>query len=189
MHNRRLHLTALKSILLLSSPRLSAKWDGLAGRQVKRRPLSGLEIDASMIRTIFAALLLLTSTACAQSVQYEKVEDFDLVYLMNRVEVVGKVNSDDLIVRVLRVGNLPGSADSESGEITHTVYVGVSEYDELPEQSLFKLPDLLAPALERSATEEGAPVLFLTYGPAKDRNMLEITASISELEIEEMIAP
>jgi len=44
-----------------------------------------------------------------------------------------------LSVRVYKLPNEPGSAGHESGEVTHTLYIAISEFDEYPDQSLFKI--------------------------------------------------
>lgn len=78
----------------------------------------------------------------------------DHVYLLNRIEVLGEVRSPDLRIRVLRAIDLPGNAGYGTGEVTHTVYIAVSEYDELPEQRLFRWTGLLAPVFPKAEHAE-----------------------------------
>lgn len=143
-----------------------------------------------MHRAPFAATILvslLVGAAHAQPISYDRVDDFDLVYIMNRVQVLGEVANDTLTVRVLSVENLPGSADSPSGEVTAEVYVGVSEYDELPEQRLFRFDDLLGPEVERM--NEGTLGVSLTFGPADARRSICVGPSLTTLNVTEKACP
>ena len=133
--------------------------------------------------TVLFVFLLVAPSACAQPIGSERVTDKELVYLLNRIEVLGEAESRDLSVRVLQASDLPGSAGYESGEVTHTVYVAVSEYDELPEQSLFRLSELLAPAFAGSG-QEGEVAFYLSYGALSDRKRVRVVPSLERLDIE-----
>ncbi|NBC85096.1 MAG: hypothetical protein GVY25_02780 [Bacteroidetes bacterium] len=143
-----------------------------------------------MPRAVFAATIvvsLLVGAAEAQPIPYDEVDDVDFVYIMNRVQVLGEVANDRLAVRVLSVENLPGSADSPSGEVTSAVYVGVSEYDELPAQRLFRFEDLMAPEVERM--NEGSLGVSLTFGPADARRSVCVEPSLTTLNVTEKACP
>ena len=129
-------------------------------------------------------LLFLGCASPSSDVEYAKVDDSDLVYLMNCLEIAGSVSSDELAVRVLTVPNPSGSAGFESGEVTHTVYIAVSEYDEAPKQSLFKLSDTYRPRVARAVVEGGTPAIYMNYGVASGTERVRIAVSVEELDIE-----
>ncbi len=128
-------------------------------------------------------IILIAPTVCAQAIVVEKVTNEDLIYLLNRIEVLGEVRSHDLSVRILQVSDIPGSAGYPTSEVTHTVYIAVSGFDELPEQSLFRLSGLLAPSFSRVANGLNA-AFILDYGEVGSRNRVQITPSLEGLEIQ-----
>jgi len=136
-----------------------------------------------MIRAFLFLLLLATTEASqAQPFVAEPVEDENLVYILNRVEVLGEKTRNDLIIRILSVGDLPGSAGAENGEITHTIYIGVSGLDELPAQRLFRLAGLFNPRLELADSREQSPII-VSYGPAEHRERIAILASLDDVNV------
>lgn len=118
--------------------------------------------------------------------RYQRVREKELVRLLSAFKVMGEKDFDHLSVRVIAVPGEPGSAGLlETGEVSTTVYVVVSEHDEYPEQRAFRLAPLYAPELERLGVEAGKPVVRLAWGPEGKRRRLRILVTLEALALQE----
>ena len=131
-------------------------------------------------------LILLLSFGCthAQEIKVTKTEDYDLVYLINRIKELSDKKTDDLSIRIFSVDNLPGSAGYPSGEVTHDLLIAVSEYDEVPEQSLFQISSLFNPKIKEWNTETDEPKVIIEYGPYDEKKDLVLRIDLQKVEIE-----
>lgn len=75
----------------------------------------------------------------------EQVEEYDIVRLLNELTFINSYRTDELSIKIMSSPNLPGSAGFNSGEVTTNIWIAVSEYDELPEQKLYRVNNLYAP--------------------------------------------
>ena len=103
-----------------------------------------------MQRTRLLLLLfsLLSLQAFGQTVHFKKVESYDLSYLLNNIEKTTDFKSleSDLNVKVYLVSDPSGSAQTgETDEVTASIYFAVSEYDESPEQYVYRLTSVYNP--------------------------------------------
>lgn len=80
--------------------------------------------------------------------QIEQINEYEIVKIFNQVELLKEFKTENLAIRVFMLGNEPGSAGFNSGEITHDIYIAVSEFGELPNQSLFCVKNLYAMEIE-----------------------------------------
>jgi len=95
--------------------------------------------------------------ACAGSVQtkfedeepelLEQIDEFDFIRLLNEISFLKSYKTSELSVQVMSSPNLPGSAGFSNGEVTTNIWIAVSEFDELPEEALFRVNNLYAPEL------------------------------------------
>jgi len=84
----------------------------------------------------------------------------------------------------MEVRNEPGSAGiSEGHEVSTTIYIAVSEYDEYPAQNLFKLSPVYNPILVSRTNDDSKPQVTIEYGPSDLRKSITIKISLNQLEI------
>jgi hypothetical protein len=91
--------------------------------------------------------------------------------------------TDDLSIRVFEIGDEPGSAGQPSGEITHTIYVAVSEYDEYPAQNVFVFGPVYGPKASLSTTRDNQPELKIEHGAHNSRQILTFRISLDKMEL------
>lgn len=125
--------------------------------------------------------------ACqSQELEYEEIESADMVYIMNRIQYQGRKAGDDLVLRVLTVDNLPGSAGRSSGEVSQDVYLAISEYDELPEQNLYAIRNVVMPKVEKFALDDGGPVVFISIAMGEHRHIYKVKVTLDNIDIDVM---
>ncbi|TKG97028.1 DUF1311 domain-containing protein [Puteibacter caeruleilacunae] len=116
---------------------------------------------------------------CEEEVAVEKIEDHEIVGLLNSVEVLKEFETSELIVKIMAVGSYSGSAGFPNGEVVQDLLVAVSEFDEVPKQNLFRISEIYNPELVAiDMTDESKPIIEITYG---QRNRIKYQLSINEL--------
>lgn len=113
----------------------------------------------------------------------DKLDDQGLIKIFNDLTILTEKRTDDLAIRVFKIGNEPGSAGEPSGEITHTIYVAVSEFDENPTQSLFVFGPVFDPNASLSTTKDNKPELKIEHGAYKSRQMVTFGISLDKMEL------
>ena len=112
--------------------------------------------------------------ACAGTIQtkidesttllLEQFDDFDFVRLLNDIKFINSFQTDELSIKVMSTSNLPGSLGFASGEVTTNIWIAVSEFGELPEQTLYRVNNLYGPKLVKfDDTNPTKPTLTLEY--------------------------
>jgi len=113
----------------------------------------------------------------------EKVKEIELISLLNRIELIKEFKTENLSIRVFLLGNEPCSAGFESGEITHDVYFAVSEFDEYPNQSLFRINSLYSVKIESiDSFEANSSLIEISYVENEERKILKLKLTINELK-------
>lgn len=104
------------------------------------------------MKSIIVIIAFFFNVTCfaQKTVQIERISENDIVKIFNQVELLKEFKTENLAIRVFQLGNEPGSAGFNSGEITHNVYIAVSEFDEFPNQSLFCIKNLYALEIEKT---------------------------------------
>lgn len=135
-------------------------------------------------------LLLFTSFLANQSfgqtLSYKKVESTDITYVLNNIvkTSIYKGEKSNLAVIVYAVSDPSGSAKiGETHEVTTSIYFAVSEYDEVPEQYVYKLSSVYNPKLIRWIEGAAGPKIVLTYGPYKIKRTATIQVTLQKLII------
>ena len=83
-------------------------------------------------------------------------------------------------VRIIELGNLSGSAGFTNGEITHDLFFAISEFDELPEQNLFRVSEFYNPKVESiDYSDIKKPVIEISFGSSSERENFVILNSFS----------
>ena len=113
------------------------------------------------------------------------VDQFDsktLTTVFNNLEIIREFKTNDLSVRIIKLGNLPGSAGVENGEITHDLYFAISEFDEFPKQNLFKIENLFGINVESIDTSnKKMPVVEISFMTNGKREFLKLNLTIDRI--------
>ena len=136
--------------------------------------------------TLFLIFGLLSLQTFGQTIRYKKVENYDLIYLLNNIEKTTdfKATESDLAVRVYSVSDPSGSAQTgESDEVTTSIYFAVSEYGEAPEQYVYRLTSLYNPKFVKWVKDAGGPKLIITYGSFNKIRTATIQVTLKKLII------
>ena len=130
---------------------------------------------------------------CAGSIKYreeneknisiERIENFEIQRLLHGIEILKELKTPELYVRIMTLGNLPGSAGFANGEITDDLYFAISEFDELPEQNLFRVSEFYNPKIETVDTSDNKkPVIEISFGKSGERQFMTFEITINELK-------
>lgn len=113
----------------------------------------------------------------------EQFDEFDFVRLLNGLSFLNSYTTSELSIRVLSSPNLPGSAGFANGEVTTNIWIAVSEFDELPEQTLFRVNNLYGPKITSfDDSDPKHPVLTLEHQTDEEFNELIFRISIEKIE-------
>jgi hypothetical protein len=140
-----------------------------------------------MKQILVSAILILfiaTNSAFSQpNVSIKKIKEEKLIRILNDVEFLSSIKTDNLNIRVYKVGNSPGSAGFQNGEITHDLYIAVSGFDEFPKQNLFELGPYFNPKFVQWDTTKENVVIIIESGVASFRQKNEVQISINKIKI------
>lgn len=98
-----------------------------------------------LIINILTTTLLLSmgKELYSQDHNFKKVNDHHVSSILNNIRKTYELDATNIFVRVYIVSNKSGSAKQpESDEVTDNIYIAVSEFDEMPRQSLFVLKNI-----------------------------------------------
>lgn len=114
------------------------------------------------------------------SVLAETIEDTSLVMMLASIEVLGKgfVGVPGIQVRVLATWGQWARLDS--GELTQHVFVSLN-MDGFDYRG-FKLGELLRPKVECIKTEDGTPVMYISYGLPATRQWIRVETDFESLQ-------
>ena len=137
-----------------------------------------------MTRHLILVPLLITLTFNSVFGQtIDKLDDELLIRVFNGLTTLAEKRTDELAIRVFEIGNEPGSAGQPSGEITHTIYIAVSEYDEYPAQNVFVFGPVYGPKASFSTTRDDGPELIIEYGSHDSRQTATFKISLDKIEL------
>ena len=125
----------------------------------------------------------------AQVLKYQKINNQDLVYVLNNIErsILFQNSTGDLFVNVYIVSDPSGSAHTEgTDEITNSIYIATSEDGEAPEQHLFCIGSVYDPRLISWTKSVKHPRIIFTYGPADKRKKVSVAIELSGLKIKQL---
>lgn len=100
---------------------------------------------SKIILISLAVFLIVCSPIEAQGKKVENIKNNEIVGLLNNLEIVSELQTSELKIRIIKTVNLSGSASTKSSEVTHDIYIAVSELDELPIQNLYIIRNLYNP--------------------------------------------
>lgn len=115
-------------------------------------------------------------------ISIERIENFEIQELLNGIEILKEFKTAELSVRIMALGNLSGSARFANDEITHDLFIAVSEFDELPKQNLFRISELYNPKFESIEPLEDTKLMIeISFGKLGEREKVKYELTIDEL--------
>jgi len=122
---------------------------------------------------------------CGQTIKINKVSNTDMVKFANESHIIAEIRNDYFAtIRIITLGNLPGSAGNANGEITENIYVAVSEYGEIPDQNLFCISEFYNPKFVKWDNAGEKTIDFIiTYGPADKLKTQRFEISLDNVKI------
>lgn len=122
------------------------------------------------ILTFVTLLSFIFGAKSQEKIAFKKLTDSSLIYLLNNVRDYKLLKGKDQVVSIFLVSsgksasaNFP-SFSTGSDEISESLYIAVSEYDDSPEQSLFILDDIFGVTeLSLSIKKEDDKLITLSF--------------------------
>ncbi|NQX81115.1 MAG: DUF1311 domain-containing protein [Flavobacteriaceae bacterium] len=116
------------------------------------------------------------------NISIEMIENYEIQGLLNGLKILKEFKTSELSVRIIELGNLSGSAGFTNGEITHDLFFAISEFDELPEQNLFRVSEFYNPKVESiDYSDIKKPVIEISFGSSSEREKIRFELTINEL--------
>ncbi len=115
-------------------------------------------------------------------ISIEKIENYEIQKLINGLEILKEFKTSELSVRIIALGNLPGSAGFANGEVTHDLFFAVSEFDEYPKQNLFRVSEFYNPKIESiDSANNTKQIVEISSGKLGAREIIKFELTIDEL--------
>ncbi len=136
-----------------------------------------------MKRTLIILGFLISLSCFSQGdLRIDTINKEEIVDVFNRIELLKEFKTENLMIRLFSYGNESGSVGFNNGEITHDIYFAVSEFDELPKQSLFRIKNLYSTEIVSIVDSKNDKVLIeLTHIENKIKKTLNLELTINEL--------
>ena len=115
-----------------------------------------------------------------------RIENLDLVKFANSARLIASSNAaEGISVKLYKLHNEPGSAGFATGEVTHNLFIAVSEYDEYPLQNLFSVSEFLNPEfVEWKKISEDTIIATIEHSINSKRQKANIRISINNIKLE-----
>jgi len=112
-----------------------------------------------------------------------KESDPYVISLVHSLSLKETYRTEELLVKVYTIANYPGSAGFNNGEATHNILIAISEFDEFPNQALFKINNLYNPKLmEFDGSNPAEPVLSIQHIKNNEIELFSVSISINRIE-------
>jgi hypothetical protein len=146
---------------------------------IKSKFMKHLLIPILMVFTLIPSILT------GQDIKIKLIDNSDLVKFANDSKIIAQRKNDYFSsIKIILLGNLPGSAGYPNGEITENIFVAVSEYDELPVQNLFCISEFYNPKFVRWENEKDETIDFIiSYGPIDQPKIQRFEISIDTVKL------
>lgn len=129
--------------------------------------------------------ILLTCTICLSQEKFDisKSENSELILVLNNLELLEQKKTEWNQITLFKVANPSGSANYDNSEVTHVIYVAITEYDEEPRHNLFKIGSFYNPKFLKWIQNDYGDVFVIEYGEYNHRKSLKIGVDLFELGI------
>lgn len=137
----------------------------------------------------FLCTLCLVKTTCGQSdIEISQSDNLRLVQVLNNSDLIVENRENWISVRIYTIDNGSGSAGFESGEVSHNLFIAVSEFDEYPNQNVFEIGPFINPMFAKWTELKNHEKEFeVEYGAFDQRSKMTLTININELKIKKPI--
>ena len=131
----------------------------------------------------FLFCLLIAGISFGQDqVNITSLSDKRLIHALNSSELLAENRDYYLAVRIYAIDNGTASAGFSSSEVSHSLLIAISEFDEQPKQSLFEVGPFLNPKfLAWGHQDEQTKEFSIEHGLAKNRQVIYFKASIDAI--------
>ncbi|PCJ90962.1 MAG: hypothetical protein COA50_16840 [Flavobacteriaceae bacterium] len=111
----------------------------------------------------FTILFIFCIKVEAQHKKMEKIKDYNVARLLNNLEIISELQTNEFKIRIMKVANVSGSAGTQSSEVTHDIYIAVSEFDELATQNLYLVKKIHNPRDLIWLSKDSIPEFRINY--------------------------
>jgi hypothetical protein len=116
-------------------------------------------------------------------VKIDTVKNSEIVKLFNQISLLKEFKTKNLAIKIYQCGNETGSADFNNGEITHDIFFAVSEFDELPNQSLFVIRNLYSVEIvSTDNSNDNYAIIMISYIEKMRKELIKLELTINELK-------
>jgi hypothetical protein len=130
---------------------------------------------------ILNVFIFLCFDCLSQTIEIKKVENHDIIKLLNNIRPFAEDKTDDLLIRVYSLNNEPGSAGFPNGEVTDMIYIAVSEYGEYPDQNLYLAGPFYSPKFVKwDNSNSKYPILLIDYGGYSDKKSISFIIGLDK---------
>lgn len=114
-----------------------------------------------------------------------QIKNESLVNLLSSVDTVYFKESKEIRVVLYEVSNESGSANiPETDEVSTKFLIAVSEFNEIPDQSLFSVGDFYNPRIIKfSSLKNNDCLLLIEYGTYKSRKRISLNISLKKVTV------
>ncbi len=128
--------------------------------------------------------LCLSSAAAQENLKIEELNNERLIKILNSSELMAENREGYVSVRIFATDNGTASAGFDNCEVSSNLLVGVSGFDEEPEQSLFEIGPFYNPKfISWLNLKEYEKEFVIRYGPMDEPKSLKLYISLKELRI------
>ena len=113
----------------------------------------------------------------------ERIKDIRFAEFICYLEILKEFKTNDLIVRIIQVSNESGSAGFPNGEVTHNLYISVSEFGEYYIGNVFMIPNLYNIMIGRiETTNSKAPTIEISFGISEPQEKVKLVLTTDEIK-------
>ncbi len=113
----------------------------------------------------------------------EKVKNIKFAEFISSLEILKEFKTNDLIIRIIQVSNESGSAGFSNGEVTHNLYISVSEFGEYYIGNVFMIPNLYNINIGKiETTNSKAPTIEISFGISEPQEKVKLVLTTDEIK-------
>jgi uncharacterized protein YecT (DUF1311 family) len=113
----------------------------------------------------------------------ERIKDIKFAEFISYLEILKEFKTNDLIVRIIQVSNKSGSAGFPNGEVTHNLYISVSEFGEYYIGNVFMIPNLYNIKIGKiETTNLKGPTIEISFGRSEPQETVKLILTTAEIK-------
>jgi hypothetical protein len=131
------------------------------------------------MRTIVFTLILFKALLSQSGLpKVEQISDSNIVWIFNNLEILKVQETPKFILKIFAIDDEVDSTATMEVERTTQIYVGLSEYGEIPLQKLYRLESLYSPRLETMEIAGDAIIILFSYIELGERISTKVIYSL-----------